>query len=159
MPIESGATVTVDQSSASAGGDKTLLDHDLKRQDVFERPSSVNFTFEGDRITVDDEHYFSASSRAILRSSFFLGFLAAATKNPFFRHPRFCMIDSQANMGVEAIRSQNIQLQMLRVSKESKVEHQIIFATAMIEQELEDEAYTVGAFSTNADRTITIKMD
>lgn len=109
--------------------------------------------------TVDDEHYFSASSRAILRSSFFLGFLAAATKNPFFRHPRFCMIDSQANMGVEAIRSQNFQLQMLRVSKESKVEHQIIFATAMIEQELEDEAYTVGAFSTNADRTITIKMD
>jgi len=62
-------------------------------------------------------------------------------------------------MGVEAIRSQNFQLQMLRVSKESKVEHQIIFATAMIEQELEDEAYTVGAFSTNADRTITIKMD
>src|SRR6185312_14518535 len=60
---------------------KTLLDHDLKRQDVFENPRSVNFTFEGDRITVDNESYFSASSRAILRSSFFLGFFAAATKN------------------------------------------------------------------------------
>jgi hypothetical protein len=138
---------------------KTLLDHDLKRQDVFENPRSVNFTFEGDRITVDNESYFSASSRAILRSSFFLGFFAAATKNPFFRHPRFCMIDSHENMGVEAIRSQNFQLQILRVSKESKVEHQIIFATAMIEPQLEDEAYTVGAFSTNADKTIGIKMD
>jgi len=138
---------------------KTLLDHDLKRQDVFENPRHVNFTFEGNQITVDDEGYFSASSRAILRSSFFLGFFAAATKNPFFRHPRFCMIDTQENMGVEAIRSQNFQLQILRVSKESKVEHQLIFATAMIEPELEDEAYTVGAFSTNADRTISIKME
>jgi hypothetical protein len=29
----------------------------------------------------------------------------------------------------------------------------------MIEPQLEDEAYTVGAFSTNADKTIGIKMD
>jgi hypothetical protein len=138
---------------------KKLLTYDLRRQDVFEDPQSVNFTFEGNQITVDNESYFSASSRAILRSSFFLGFLAAATKNPFFRHPRFCMIDSHENMGVEAIRSQNFQLQILRVSKESKVEHQVIFATAMIEPELEDQAYTVGAFSTNADKTIGINMD
>ncbi|MCW1995554.1 hypothetical protein ABIE85_005995 [Bradyrhizobium diazoefficiens] len=138
---------------------KKLLVQDLRRQDVFEDPRSVNFTFEGNQITVDNESYFSASSRTILRSSFFLGFLAAATKNPFFRHPRFCMIDSHENMGVEAIRSQNFQLQILRVSKESKVEHQIIFATAMIEPELEDEAYTVGAFSTNVDKTIGIKLD
>jgi hypothetical protein len=69
------------------------------------------------------------------------------------------MIDTQENMGVEAIRSQNFQLQILRVSRESKVEHQLIFATAMIEPELEDEAYTVGAFSTNVDKTIGIKME
>jgi hypothetical protein len=137
---------------------KTLLDHDLRRQDIFENPQSVSFTFEGNQIAVDGESYFSASSRAILRSSFFLGFFAAATKNPFFRHPRFCMIDSHENMGVEAIRSQNFQLQMLRVSKESKVEHQIIYATAMIEPQLEEEAYTVGAFSTNTDRSIAINM-
>jgi hypothetical protein len=68
------------------------------------------------------------------------------------------MIDTLENMGVEAIRSQNFQLQILRVSKESKVEHQIIYATAMIEPQLEDEAYTVGAFSTNSDMSIAIKM-
>jgi hypothetical protein len=68
------------------------------------------------------------------------------------------MIDTHENMGVEAIRSQNFQLQALRISKESKVEHQIIYATAMIEPELEDEAYTIGAFSTNDERTIAIKM-
>jgi len=68
------------------------------------------------------------------------------------------MIDTHENMGVEAIRSQNFQLQVLRVSRESMVEHQIIYATAMIEPELEDEAYTVGAFSTNDDMTINIRV-
>jgi hypothetical protein len=135
-----------------------LLRQDLRRQDIFEDPKSVSFTFGENRISVDDENYFSASSRAILKSSFFLGFLAAATKTEFFRHPRFCMIDTLENMGVEAIRSQNYQLQILRVSEESKVEHQIIYATAMIVPELEDEAYTVGAFSNNTDMTIAIKM-
>jgi len=135
-----------------------LLRRDLRRQDIFEDPQKVTFTFGDNAIFVDDESYFSASSRAILKSSFFLGFLAAATKENFFRHPRFCMIDTHENMGVEAIRSQNFQLQALRISRESKVEHQIIYATAMIEAELEDEAYTVGAFSTNDERTIGIKM-
>jgi hypothetical protein len=137
---------------------KSLLKNDLRRQDIFEDPEHVDFSFSENRIWVDDENYFSASSRAILKSSFYLGFLAAATKVPFFRHPRFCMIDTHENMGVEAIRSQNFQLQILRVSRESAVEHQIIYATAMIEQELEDEAFTVGAFSTNDDLTLKIKM-
>ena len=67
------------------------------------------------------------------------------------------MIDTHENMGVEAIRSQNFQLQVLRVSRESKVEHQIIYATAMIEPELEHNAFTVGAFSTSDEKTIGIK--
>lgn len=136
---------------------KELLRNDLRRQDIFEDPENVNFTFAENRISVNDENYFSASSRAILKSSFYLGFLAVDTKVPFFRHPRFCMIDTHENMGVEAIRSQNFQLQVLRVSRESKVEHQIIYATAMIEPELEDEAFTVGAFSTSDEKTIGIK--
>ncbi|MER9644733.1 AAA family ATPase [Mesorhizobium sp. M0239] len=137
---------------------KELLRNDLRRQDIFEDPKEVSFTFGGNKVSVDGENYFSASSRAVLKSSFYLGFLAAATKTDFFRHPRFCMIDTHENMGVEAIRSQNFQLQILRVSKESKVEHQIIYATAMIEPELEDNSYTVGAFSTSDDKTIAIRL-
>ena len=88
-----------------------------------------------------------------------MGFLAAATKVPTFRHPRFCMIDTHENMGVEAIRSQNFQLQMLRISQESKVEHQIIYATAMIAPELEDDAYTVGPFSRGDEKTVGINLN
>jgi hypothetical protein len=137
---------------------KRILKNDLRRQDTFEDPQTVLFTFERNKIAIDDETYFSASSRAILRSSFFLGFLAAATKLPFFRHPRFCMIDTHENMGVEVVRSHNFQLEVLRVSRESPVEHQVIIATAMIAPELDSEDYTVGAFSTSEDKTIEIQL-
>ena len=123
---------------------KALLINDLRRQDIFEDPKVVAFDFRDNRISVNEETYFSASSRAILKSSFTLALLSAATKLSFMRHPRFCIIDTVENMGVEAVRSQNFQRQMLRISAESPVEHQIIFATAMIADELDEEAYTVG---------------
>lgn len=134
----------------------TLLLNDLKRQDIFEDPKSVSFSFRENNISVNGERYFSASSRAILKSSFVLGMLAAATKVPFFRHPRFSIIDALENMGVEAIRSQNFQQQILRVSQESKVEHQVIYATSVIADALDQEVYTVGRYYTRSNRTLAI---
>jgi hypothetical protein len=131
-------------STAVSDEIKTLLRNDLRRQDVFENPSSVAVSFRENSISVNDERYFSASSRAILKSSFVLGLLATATKIPYMRHPRMCMIDTLENMGVESVRSQNFQRQILRVSESSEVEHQIIFATAMISEEIDKQEYIVG---------------
>jgi hypothetical protein len=136
---------------------RTLLRNDLRRQDSFEDPKSIEFDFGANRISVDGQTYFSASSRVILKSSFFLGFLAAATKQRFFRHPRFCIIDTIEDKGMEPPRSHNFQMQIARVSEESKVEHQIIFATSMIAPDLDDERYTIGKFSTRDDPTIAIR--
>lgn len=133
---------------------KDLLHKDLRRQDSFESAKNVSFTFGDNRLSVDGESYFSASSRAILKSSFFLGFIAAAGKNEYFRHPRFCMIDALENMGVEAIRSQNFQRQIARISSELKVQHQIIYATAMIDPALDDSTYTIGRYSTRDEPTL-----
>lgn len=145
-------------SSAVEEEIKTLLVNDLRRQDIFEDPRVVAFNFRDNRISVNEETYFSASSRAILKSSFSLALLAAATKLPFMRHPKFCMIDTIENMGVEAIRSQNFQRQILRVSLDSRVEHQIIFATAMIADELDDERYIVGRAYTRDAPSLDIKI-
>jgi uncharacterized protein YdcH (DUF465 family) len=136
---------------------RTLLQNDLKRQDSFENPQKIQLDFVGNRISVDGHTYFSASSRAILRSSFFLGFFAAATKDPMFRHPRFVMLDTIEDKGMEAARSHNFQNQILRVSNEAKVEHQIIYATAMIAPDLDDSRYTVGKSSTRTNFTLDIK--
>src|SRR5262249_17469089 len=90
---------------------RTLLRNDLRRQDSFEDAQAVDFDFGGNRISVDGHTYFSASSRVVLKSSFFLGFLAAATKDATFRHPRFVMIDTTEDKGMEPERSHNFQNQ------------------------------------------------
>jgi hypothetical protein len=135
---------------------RDLLRHDLRRQDSFENPRNIQFDFASNTITVDGHTYFSASSRVILKSSFFLGFFSAATKDRSFRHPRFVMIDTIEDKGMEPERSHNFQNQILRKSQESKVEHQIIFATAMISPDLDDEKYLVGRFYTRDDPTLAI---
>ena len=146
----------VEAYAAIADEIRLLLKSDLRRQDSFENPQSIEFDFATNRISVDGQTYFSASSRVILKSSFFIGFLAAATKKSFFRHPRFCMIDTIEDKGMEPPRSHNFQLQIARISKESKVDHQIIFATAMIAPALDEPEYTVGKFSTRDSPSLAI---
>jgi predicted nucleic acid-binding Zn-ribbon protein len=135
---------------------RTLLRNDLRRQDSFEDPESIEFSFEGNKISVDGHTYFSASARVILKSSFFLGFFAAATKDPPFRHPRFVMLDTIEDKGMEPARSHNFQNQILRVSEEAAVEHQIIYATSMIAPDLDHERHTIGRFSTGDSFTLDI---
>ncbi|MDD3181319.1 MAG: AAA family ATPase [Alphaproteobacteria bacterium] len=135
---------------------RDLLHKDLRRQDSFEHAQNIQFDFAANNITVDGQPYFSASSRAILKSSFFVGMLAAALKEPFFRHPRFCLIDTIEDKGMEAVRSQNFQHLMVNISDSTDVEHQIIFATAMVATDLDTDKYTVGKASTRDDPTLKI---
>ena len=135
---------------------RTLLKNDLRRQDSFENPKAIDFSFAKNEISVDGHTYFSASSRVILKSSFFVGFLAAALKDSAFRHPRFVMIDTIEDKGMEPERSHNFQNQILKISKESRVIHQIIFATAMISPDLDDDEFTIGKYSTRDDPTLKI---
>jgi hypothetical protein len=136
---------------------RTLLHNDLRRQDSFETAQNIQFDFSTNRISVDGHSYFSASSRVILKSSFILAFLIAATKDRHFRHPRFVMIDTIEDKGMEPERSHNFQNQILQASNTAKVQHQIIYATAMISPDLDDEAYTIGKFSTRDDPTLDIR--
>jgi hypothetical protein len=142
--------------SAIADEVRDLLRNDLRRQDSFENPQKISINFEGNKISVDGHAYFSASSRVVLKSSFFLGFFAAATKDRQFRHPRFCMIDTIEDKGMEIERSHNFQNLVLKKSQEAKVEHQIIYATAMISPQLDEPEYTVGKFSTRDDPTLNL---
>ncbi|KZK81813.1 Chromosome partition protein Smc [Pseudovibrio sp. W64] len=135
---------------------KTLLRNDLNRQHGFENPEIIDFDFGANTIRVDNKSYFSASSRVILKTSFFIGFLAAALKKSFFNHPRFCIIDTIEDKGMEPTRSQNFQREIVRVSETSGVENQVIFATAMIDPSLNNEKYCVGKHATRSNYTLDI---
>lgn len=133
-----------------------LLRQDLKRQDTFENPQDVEFSFRSNGITVDNVSYFSASSRVILKNSFIIGFLKAALDDPAFRHPRFVLIDVTENMGMEAERSHNFQDLMMSMSDATDVKHQIIYATAFPSPNIPDDLM-VGKASTRDERTLAIR--
>jgi len=124
-----------------------MLKGDLNRQDSFENPQRVDFSFGKNEITVDDHTYFSASSRVVLKTAFLVGFLAAAIKDKEFRHPRFLMIDITEDKGMELERSHNFQKQVVRLSSNAEIQHQLILATAMPAPELPSDVF-VGKFST-----------
>lgn len=137
---------------------KSLLRGDLTRQDSFANPNLVSFDFGANRISVDEHSYFSASSRVVLKTSFFVAFLIAASKHDFFRHLRICLLDTIEDKGMEQERSQNFQRMIVEKSNDLKVDHQIIFATAMIADDLDVPTYTVGKHSTLQEPTLDIKQ-
>jgi len=135
---------------------RDFLHHDLPRQEAFQTARSINFSFGSDKISVDGESYFSASSLVILKNSFLAGFLFAATDDKEFRHPRLAILDTVEDKGMEPERSQNFQKLLVAASGASKVDHQIIFATAMIAEDLNNAIFTVGKYSSHEDRTLVV---
>lgn len=136
-----------------------LLHNDLLREESFESAQHVNFDFAANNLRVDDQTYFSASSRAFLKTSFSAGFLFAASKDQLFRHPRFCMIDIVEDKGMEPDRTRNLQMQIAERCEKAPSEHQLIFATSMIAPELDDDRFTIGRFSTRDQKTLRFYDD
>jgi len=130
--------------------------HDLRREDAFEDAKRVDFNFRENKLTVDGQEYFSASSRVILKNSFIAGFLFAALQNDFFRHFRFLLMDTMEDKGMEPVRSQNFQNLLRERSAATEVDHQIIFATSMISPDLDEDRYTIGDFSTRDNPTLKL---
>lgn len=133
-----------------------FLKNDLARQSTFTSANRVNFEFDGDRLSVNDESYFSASSMVYLRNSFFAAFFYAAVNDPDFYHPRFMMMDTIEDKGLEPERSQNFQRQLWKMSSKAKSDHQIIIATSMIAEELNTPEITVGREYTHEHRTLSL---
>lgn len=133
-----------------------FLKRDLARQSTFERADRVAFEFDADRLAVNDESYFSASSMVYLRNSFFASFLFAAANDPEFLHPRFLMMDTIEDKGLEPERSKNFQRLLWEKSQSATSEHQIIIATSMIDEELDVPEITVGESYTHDRRTLML---
>lgn len=131
-----------------------FLKRDLARQSTFQNAESVTFEFDGDRIAVNGDSFFSASSMVYLKNSFLAAFCFAAAQDPTFNHPRFLLMDTVEDKGMEPERSQNFQKLLFEYSKRAVSEHQIIIATSMIAQDLNVPEVTIGDFYTHDKRTL-----
>jgi len=158
--IESEKRRNIDRKSHARGIiENVVLDflhRDLERQSTFKLADRVSFDFEGDRLAVNDESFFSASSMVYLRNSFLAAFHFAAATDPGFGHPRFLLMDTIEDKGMEQDRSRHFQLLLAEKSKEANSEHQLIIATSMIAPELDSPEFVVGKHYSHENRTLNI---
>ncbi|MGP1252849.1 MAG: AAA family ATPase [Kiloniellales bacterium] len=134
-----------------------FLHQDLERQSTFIKADRIDFEFDGDRISVNGESYFSASSMVYLRNSFFCSFVLAASNDKTFYHPRFLLMDTVEDKGMEPERSRNFQRLLHEKCSNAASETQVIIATSMIAEELDVPEITVGEQYTHNNRTLKFR--
>ena len=136
----------------------TILRQDLERQIEFQNAQNVVVNFGDNSVLVDGELNFAESSNVIVKNTAILSLLLAATQDRQFYHPRFVLLDNIEDKGMEQDRSHNFQEIVVRSSRETKTEHQIIFTTSMFNPELNEEELVIGPYYTHEHRTLDIKL-
>ena len=131
-----------------------LLHSDLGRQPEFTTGKTVNVDFEKNTFSLDEKNNFSESSNVYLKNSVRFAIFFASLEKSFFRLPRFILCDNIEDKGMEPVRSQSFQKELVKISSESEVKHQIIITTSMIAPELDNTELCVGEFYTESNKTL-----
>ncbi|WP_189384938.1 ATP-binding protein [Advenella faeciporci] len=135
---------------------KEILKEDLSRQTEFAEANEIDIDFAANRLTIDGQSQFSASSMVFLRHGFHLALLLSSLDNEYFRYPRLLILDGIEDGGMEVERSYNFQNIIANRSNNSDTIHQIIMTTMDVCPELDNEAYLVGRKFTHTEKSIGI---
>ena len=133
---------------------KHLLSQDLERQPEFKDAENVSLNFRDNAVLVDGELNFAESSNVIVKNTAILALLFSATEDKQFYHPRFALLDNIEDKGMEQDRSHNFQQLLVRASRKTTLDHQIIVTTSMFDPTLEDEGIVVGPSYTHDNRVL-----
>lgn len=133
-----------------------IVQADINHEEAFKNAKNIEFDFGEDRVSIDNRVLFSASSMVYLKNAFRLALLEASCNDPSFLYPRFLLMDNIEDKGMEPERSHTFQKEIIRVSSEIKVPHQIIFTTSMIDDDLEGSSYCVGEFYQDANKSLKV---
>jgi hypothetical protein len=133
-----------------------LLHSDLGRQAEFSTGKKVELDFEKNTFSLDGENNFSESSNVYLKNSVRFAIFFASLQKDFFRLPRFILCDNIEDKGMQPDRSQSFQNEIVKLSSESEVRHQIIITTSMISPDLDNTELCVGDFYTETNKTLKI---
>lgn len=133
-----------------------LLGSDLGRQKEFQKGTNIELNFEKNTFSLDGENNFSESSNVYLKNSVRFAIFFASLELDFFRYPRFIFCDNIEDKGMEPERSQSFQNEIVRISSELKIKHQIIITTSMISPGLEGTDLCIGEFYSEHNKTLKI---
>jgi len=133
-----------------------ILKNDLDRQEEFRSGRKVEIDFLRDTYSLDDGNNFSASSKTYFKNAILFSIFFASVELNFFRYPRFILCDNMEDKGMEKERTQNFQNLITSMSDSYDQEHQIIFTTSMISDELNNKPYCVGEEYDRNNKTLNI---
>ena len=133
-----------------------ILKNDLDRQDEFRSGRIVELNFHKDSYSLDGSNNFSASSKTYFKNAVLFSIFFASLELKFFRYPRFILCDNMEDKGMEKVRTQNFQNLITSMSKKFGDDHQIIFTTSMIADELNDTPYCVGKNYDRGNKTLHV---
>lgn len=135
---------------------KEVLRDDLDRQSEFAEANKIDIDFAANRLIIDEQSQFSASSMVFLQHGFHLALLLSSLENAYFRYPRLLLLDGIEDGRMEVKRSYNFQSIIANRSKNSNTLHQIIMTTMDIYPNLDNENYLVGRKFTHTEKSISI---
>ncbi len=133
-----------------------ILKNDLDRQEEFRSGKKVEVDFLRDTYSLDDGNNFSASSKTYFKNAVLFSIFFASLELNFFRYPRFILCDNMEDKGMEKERTQNFQDLITSMSDKYDQEHQIIFTTSMISENLNNKPYCVGEEYDRNNKTLQI---
>lgn len=133
-----------------------ILHSDLGRQAEFSTGKKVELDFEKNTFSLDGENNFSESSNVYLKNSVRFAIFFASLQKDFFRLPRFILCDNIEDKGMQPDRSQSFQKEIVKISSETEVRHQIIITTSMISPDLDNTELCVGDFYSETNKTLKL---
>jgi DNA repair exonuclease SbcCD ATPase subunit len=133
-----------------------ILRNDLDRQEEFRSGRNVQIDFLRDTFSLDDGNNFSASSKTYFKNAVLFSIFFASVELGFFRYPRFILCDNMEDKGMEKERTQNFQDLITSMSDLYEQEHQIIFTTSMVSDNLNNKPYCVGQEYDRFNKTLNI---
>jgi len=133
-----------------------ILKNDLDRQEEFRTGRIVEVNFHKDTYSLDEGNSFSASSKIYFKNAVLFSIFFSSLELKFFRYPRFILCDNMEDKGMEKERTQNFQTLITSMSDRFEEEHQIIFTTSMIADELNNTPYCVGSEYDRNHKTLTV---
>jgi hypothetical protein len=133
-----------------------ILKNDLDRQEEFRSGKIVEIDFLRDTYSLDEGNNFSASSKTYFKNAVLFSIFFASLELSFFRYPRFIICDNMEDKGMEKERTQNFQNLITKMSDSYEEEHQLIFTTSMISDELNNKPYCVGEEYSRNNKSLTI---
>lgn len=125
-------------------------------EESFKEPDDVFFDFAKDKMAVNGRSKFSASSMVVLKNCIRLSFFLQALDDEKSRIPNLLIMDNIEDKGMVAERSHKFQHLITASCARIESEHQLIFTTSMIADDLNNTPYCVGPYYPEGSYTLDL---